>query len=467
MVIAAFVLKFCVISAFLAAVSVQGNDEGCFTSINRYGPKVLFIGDSVDRFAISDWCSFGNEGPIDISVKNKQVGCKTGHKSIQQHLPQCEPFARHTNAANTTVCNLDPEFVEKSVMMCAKKDAIAAFVFNDQGTNLRFVCDQHEHRFFKKKRTDKNSTSVAGVDVHTHRRRRMAEHEQSLIACLSNTLMPMIDAVRQALGGIDGVVIQSYFWDISNRFDEDGHQLATPTGNAEFLSDWERSTSSYLDVILPYLHKINGDGAKAPWVAWRTVNRVDEANDGKHWTSTQAQEQLNVMNPVGVNLARQKKMDDVVPFHIFPGADRRRDRVHPNVKATATMIDYTIRMVQLMHNSDRAKAQPSTPELQLLTMHEAFSNVSKHVDTWLNSLNSGGRSQMKQQLGLETASEGEEKWTAEAHMEWEKHLTMCHKGYYGSDFRSCTRCPAGKTSPFGSSSISGCTPATFARNALN
>ena len=88
------ILIFCIFAAFLVN-AVADTSQGCFAKIHSAGPKVLFIGDSVERFAISDWCSFGDKGPIEISRKNKQVGVNTGRKTIQRHLPNCTHFAVH------------------------------------------------------------------------------------------------------------------------------------------------------------------------------------------------------------------------------------------------------------------------------------------------------------------------------------------------------------------------------------
>jgi hypothetical protein len=258
-------------------------------------------------------------------------------------------------------------------------------------------------------------------------------------------------------GTLDGIVIQSHFWDIANRWDENGHQLDTQArSSAQFLQGWERNTSTYLDALLPYLRAVNGDadGKKAPWIAWRTVNTIDKTNDGSHWTSSQAQQQLDFMNSAGAFLARQKQMD-ILPFHMFPGAEFKRDRVHPNVCSSATIIEYAVRAIRLLQ-SGQNKTNTVPVADQLAIMHASYGNVSLNFNSWIGTLRSyTQRVKMMHTLGW-TAASKDTSWKKENHLDWEHQLSLCHAGQYGPSFRSCSKCPVGKNSVFGSLAASGC-----------
>jgi len=289
----------------------------------------------------------------------------------------------------------------------------AAFVFNEMGTDVSLHCARPYYRPEEAASGRGLQASLPTADLWKR--------------CLSATIMPIIDRVREALGGLDGVVLQSTLWDVALPFEADkaaplfaggpAHQQA----RQQFMQGWERNMSTFLDYVVPRLRGINGEGEPEPWLAWRTINYVHNKT-GNHYFNKYGQILLEDMKQVALKQAALHGID-TVPYHLFPGSHLRRDDVHPNVRSSAALVEYTIRALGNMQDrqlgSNAARLVPDSAVLGLI--EESYRVVNAKADVRFATLTE------KQKQRQRAAWARDEHWHLSNVSAWERDIVEARR----------------------------------------
>jgi len=384
----------------------------CFDN-QPQGPRVLLIGDSVDRNAVSEWCGLAEKGRYRLF----------GHDREGAGLPACQAFERDKGGATIRRIPL-PKF-DQRLYVCAKSEgpnAAAAFVFNEMGTDVSLHCAK---QYYKMATTE--------TAFHLPGSPSAALWKQ----CLAGTIVPIIESVRDALGGLDGIVLQSTLWDVALPFEADKTSPLFTGGQKQgdmrrqFMRTWERNMSTFLDYAVPYFKSINGENKAQPWIAWRTINYVHNKT-GLHYFNKYGQQILEDMKQVGVTQAAKHGMD-ILPYHLFPGSHLRRDDVHPNIRSSATLVEYAIRAVQTVrrqntdpsnNNNNNATTTASTlvPEsVKLELVDAAYQFINTKADAKFQTLTAQQKAKQKPAWAVDKF------WRRSHVVEWERDIVEARK----------------------------------------
>lgn len=382
---------------------VHPKPDVCFNE-QPSGPRVLLIGDSVDRNAVSEWCAFAEKGRYEL----------IGHSREGADLPSCKPFAK--DLSNSTIRQITLPKFDQRLYVCVKNEsyphAAAAFVFNEMGTDLHLHC---ANQYYRPADAKYEAAAVPTAALWKQ--------------CLAKTIVPIIDSIHDALGGLDGIIIQSTLWDVAIPFEADKTSpLFTGGPNHEharhqFMLGWERNMSTFLDYMVPYFKGINGVKKTQPWVAWRTINYVHNKT-GLHYFNMYGQNILEDMKRVGVAQAMKHGMD-LVPYHLFPGSHLRRDDVHPNLRSSATLVEYAIHAVDSLRKQKKLDSNPTTrliPEsVKLELIEKSYQIINEKADAKYATLN---QSQKKKQKSAWTI---DGYWHRSSIAAWERYIVEARK----------------------------------------
>ena len=270
--------------------------------------NLLLIGDSVDRYLVSDYCKARNANYCatiqDFGGKYTITNCTT---KGSYPLPLSGLFS------------FTKRIFPWSVVFCEdfKEGVTVGFLFNTQGVS---PCPPW---FWPAK-------SMCGLENKNFDDYNV---EQTFDIAQGPAVVPL----RQAFGGeIHALLLNSVFWDIGRLVMGElgrlgGKEICNDSvKRAQFVSSWASNASHLITTALKYFPQLK-------WKGWRTANYI--SNPTPPCRNLLVSE-MNIASHVMAEKTNLKWLD----FSLFPGvSDEMRDSHHPNANVTAHFLHRIVR----------------------------------------------------------------------------------------------------------------------------
>lgn len=276
--------------------------------------NILLIGDSVDRFMVTDYCK----------AQHANLCATTQEFSGKFLLTNCTSRGSGASVALSSLFQFSERIFPWSVVMCDdfEQDISVGFLFNTQGVS------PHPPWFWPAK------SSVGLDDLE------MMLNNYSVSQTFQAAQGPAIAPLLQGFGGhVDAVLVNSCFWDIGRLVTGElgrrgGREVCSNSALREqYVASWSRNTSSLLDAIHGYF-------PRAKWRGWRTANYISNAIPS---CRNNLVSEINQASHLLMKKLRWQWLD----FSSFPGvADNMRDSHHPNSNVTATFMHKVIKKIR-------------------------------------------------------------------------------------------------------------------------
>ena len=287
---------------------------------DKQGRKfILLIGDSVDRFALTDYCE-DNHGEL----------CQHGDFGV---------CAKHTNISESSNKDIfdylqtkifDDTHKQKTVFFCFATYVTLVFLFNKNGVTPRRFCHDHQNP-----PEVLSSLNISGR-IPTKR-------------FVQLSLTNKVESIQKLLGSaFHALIIQSSFWDLSAFHDcgnltkwqneTDFHHIVS------FVDQWNVDCNAFVEALneSPTLRQ-------TPFKAWRTPHiPIHHPTEGaRYWTNHIGQYILQRMQTDGPTIAKMYNFT-VIDFHTFPRINVTRggkDFHHPNHKTSSMLVQYVLERI--------------------------------------------------------------------------------------------------------------------------
>ena len=287
--------------------------------------RALMIGDSIDRFAVVDWC-IQQDGIIcepnrepdflrnednfptdDYIVKNKRL---------------CNSFLFGTNKTFTEVFS-SLKFVYTRVCYDLRNKVVLGFLFNHLGVRTKRHCLAHH-----------NSDLIKSSDEHM-------EHS----TFIGLTILPAVLKLKVVMGGgFHGVSIHSGFWDVSREHEcmRKGYFEIKSEDKLKWILGWMHDAGKLIAAIKSSVICTN-----VTWIGWRTANDIIPCYKNQGWNTVDARNILKSMN-LGIPMVADALGIELINYDKFEPLDIRkmRDSIHPynftSVRLASTVINRTL-----------------------------------------------------------------------------------------------------------------------------
>ena len=296
------------------------NPGDCGSSLEPI--TILMIGDSVDRNALTDWCSI------------------TGGISCEGHISADNQFSpnRTTSWSTTWLPNGCPNMTNdedvSNLSMCYNRNINVniGFYFNRLGVSSRFHCLEKYNYGCK--------INPYG-DVHLFLQHMLLPAVHEIMWYLNNDSLPVASSVKR----LDGLMFQSSFWELAGIWE---------CNKTQFISDF-RVNKSHAAIITSFTDKFALNAGviidrlkialRPHWFGWRTSSILPIKMDS--WYDIPGHHILDALNMKMNNVAIHQKQLEVIDFRNFHNVGSLRDPVpdHPNVQSSIDLMDCVIARV--------------------------------------------------------------------------------------------------------------------------
>jgi hypothetical protein len=271
--------------------------------------RVLFIGDSIDRYLLHDWCHATN-----------------GHdcQSVDEAGPAMKPFYCTTNASHPTPLynlfhNSKKAFSwEISVCDNLKQNITLGILFNKQGVS------PYPPWFHPQK------SHLESEDYAIHR------PDKTVRDLFHHFLQPALPGLFTALGGPpQAISINSCFWDIARMLHYGGTPICESTVQRhEWIQSWTANVSTYIDTIQEAI-------PSAKWTGWRMSHNITYRDPPCRWLM------IKEMNEAVQRLIVSKKMhwEPWLAEHPLVNVEMR-DATHPGIPANLAHMNALLSQIQ-------------------------------------------------------------------------------------------------------------------------
>jgi hypothetical protein len=265
--------------------------------------NVLLVGDSVDRFLVTDYCRAQN---ANLCATIEEFGGK-------YHTTNCTSEGSYP-VPLSSLFQFSKRIFPWSVVICDDTDhnVSIGFLFNTQGVSPQ------PPWFWPAK-------STVGLEDNIYDTFGVGE-------TFDVAQGPAVAQLLRGLGGeVDAFIINSVFWDIgrlvTGKLGRQGgtNICSNPAERAEFVSSWARNASHLI-------HTISRHFPHAAWKGWRTANHITNA-------VPPCRNNLVVeMNRASYHVAKRMHLS-WLDFFSFPGVGHEmRDSHHPNANVSAAFM---------------------------------------------------------------------------------------------------------------------------------
>lgn len=275
--------------------------------------NILLIGDSVDRYLVTDYCR----------AQNGNLCSTIDEFSGTYHLTNCTSRGSGS-VALSALFQFSKRIYPWSVVICDdyEQELSLGFLFNTQGVS------PHPPWFWPAKST----IGLEDVD--------MISNSFSVSRTFAAAQGPAIVPLLQGFGGqVDAVIVNSCFWDIGRLVTgklgrEGGREICSnPLQRSEYVASWSQNVSHLL-------HAIHKHFPQARWKGWRTANYISNA------VPSCRNHLVTDMNQASYLVAKKMNLK-WLDFFSFPGvADEMRDSHHPNQNVSATFMCQVIKQIR-------------------------------------------------------------------------------------------------------------------------
>jgi hypothetical protein len=282
--------------------------------------RILMVGDSVDRYAVHDWCLTKNGSFCKTHTENGWIWIPTNCTTIGSYPdPLYDLFKQSVRVYSwgVSVCDVLSENIS------------LGFLFNMQGVspNPPWFDPRKSHLGLE---TFIESKDMKTVDVVFRK-------------CQGPAIAPLI----RALGGHpDAIVIQSLLWDISRLITGTlGRNGGVAICNSsslrdEWSSSWLRNASELVDTVSSYFPNTH-------LKAWRGANQILDPDPPCKRTF------INEVNERAKILAKQKQIP-FLDFSSYPGVSANmRDLIHPSPAVNVLYVNDVVRMFQKLKSESQ------------------------------------------------------------------------------------------------------------------
>ncbi len=221
--------------------------------------RILIIGDSCDRYAVSDWCDrcgFPALKERDIIPNN--------FTQNQTYFSIFQPYGARRRGWEVRTCE------------CARESVVLSFLFQKFG-----VKPQGPWHF--PLQTSAGLEDVLRPGLRINDVWRLGQY---------TALAPL---ARVMGGWPHGVSLSSYFWDLSHP-DPEGIRR---NHSDIWLKQWKTNATELMQIVKHDLKTLNND----IWLGWRSANYFVPVPEGYHWNTNHALLLLQKMNHITDELA--------------------------------------------------------------------------------------------------------------------------------------------------------------------
>ena len=269
--------------------------------------RVLFIGDSIDRYALEDWC----EGRGHHCKALNQMGLYSWKPT------SCSTKALGPDTTLNSLFNHTKRINSWSIAVCddITHNITLGFLFNMQGVS------PYRPWFDPAK-------SCQGMLGYPPLNKAVTVNDTFTFA-----QGPAIAPLIKAMGGPPhAVTLNSIFWDISrlvtteSGVNEEGVRICeTPHLRSEWVKDWARNASELVDVTFNLLGNI-------PWKGWRAANPISNP------IPPCRQDMVLEMNAAARAIAARKHLHYLDYFNLPNVSVGMRDAHHPNREVSVAYV---------------------------------------------------------------------------------------------------------------------------------
>lgn len=306
-------------------VAVLLSSEFILKSMGRHASShpqhlnILLIGDSVDRYLVTDYCR----------VQHVSNLCSTiSEYSGKYHVTNCTSRGSGS-VALSSLFQFSKRIFPWSVVMCDDfdQDISIGFLFNTQGVSPQ------PPWFWPAK-------STTGLEEYLVNMMSNNSNSFSVRQTFTAAQGPAIAPLLQGFGGqVDALLINSCFWDIGRLVTGElgrrgGQEICSnPLQRADYVASWSRNASHLLNAIDEYFPHVR-------WRGWRTSNYISNA------VPSCRNNLVTEMNQASYHLAKKMHLS-WLDFFSFPSvADDMRDSHHPNRNITAAFMHQVIKRIR-------------------------------------------------------------------------------------------------------------------------
>ena len=299
--------------------------------------RLLIIGDSVDRYAIEDWCAKSNNNSY-LFTERSSLATLASSNTVQDLL---KPFGQRRKAWEIRVC-------ERQILSTGRVIYVA-FLFNKLGVKPRPFWHTPLATMGGLARYDFHNTS------------------ESFRVGIAPAVVPIVKAMG---GQPHGVLLNSVFWDLSHLYKEmeatyiRENSNSTTTENAkdtdtskfvpkrsniddeEWLGEWFKNASLLMEVVKETF-------PHSSWFGWRRANTFHPVVKG-HWNTFGALRQLLQMEKRVPELC-EKGGYELISFSVKSSQVSLRDVMHPTSQYLIELLDLALKKT----NSSRLRRMPT------------------------------------------------------------------------------------------------------------
>ena len=294
--------------------------------------NVLLVGDSVDRFAVADYCGH-RSGVLCSPLDNLKLD------RFNLATDECNVISKfNTNLALPTLF-AGNDSVRNTALVCflPQERTVVGFIFNRYGVNPCIMC----HR---------DDDDILGLenyrDCHAH----------SMKTFLEVSLVPTMMRFKKLMkSNIIGLFLHSTLWDLSfdfkcNKFNESDRDPFL------FVNQWKQKLSTFIEEMRASVRRLelsdNNYFSKTSLIinSSSIVIGLRSANVPMNFRSKKKEDSvkiqwINSMNKAGKEYANQSNLV-FVDYNHFSKANICRDGVHPNHDTSALLMETMLYLVQ-------------------------------------------------------------------------------------------------------------------------